>query len=54
MARRENQGGLWDVILGLDLQPPIVCAGFQTLSLASVQTLGRCNACLMKLALDQA
>jgi hypothetical protein len=40
--RRENQGNLWDLTLGLDLQLPIVsqCAGFGTLSLASVQNLG--------------
>jgi hypothetical protein len=43
MAGRENQGNLWDLASGqgLDLQPPIVCAGFRTLSLASVQNLGR-------------
>ncbi len=32
MAGRENQGELWDLAAGLDLQPPIVCAGFRTLS----------------------
>ena len=40
MAGRENQGDLWDLASGLDLQPPIVCAGFRTLSLASVQIWG--------------
>ncbi len=41
MAGRDNQGDLWDLTSGLDLQPPIVCAGFWTLSLAFVQILGR-------------
>jgi hypothetical protein len=41
MAGRENQGDLWDLASGLDLQLSIVCAGFRTLSLASVQNLGR-------------
>ena len=41
MAGRENQGDLWELTSGLDLQPPIVCAGFRILSLASVQILGR-------------
>ena len=41
MAGLENQGDLWDLASGLDPQPPIVCAGFRTLSLASVQNLGR-------------
>ncbi len=41
MAGQENQGDLWELNLGLDLQLPIVCAGFRTLSLASVQNLGR-------------
>ena len=41
MAGRENQGDLWDLTLGLDLKLPIVCAGLRTLSLASVQKLGR-------------
>ena len=42
MAGRENQGDLWDLTSGLDLQPPIEwAAGFMTLSLASVQNLGR-------------
>ncbi len=40
MAGLENQGELWDLTSELDLQPPIVCAGFRTLSLASVQNLG--------------
>ena len=40
MAGRENQGDLWVLSIGLDLQLPIVCAGFRTLSLASVQSLG--------------
>ena len=40
MAGRENQGDLSDLTSGLDLQPPIVCAGFRTLSLASVQNFG--------------
>ena len=52
MAVRENQGDLWDLAQGLDLQPPIVCAGFRTLSLASVQNLRSLIARLMKLALD--
>ncbi len=41
MAGRENQGYLWDLASGLDLQLPIVGAGFRTLPLASVQNLGR-------------
>ncbi len=41
MAGQENQGYLWELTSGIDLQPPIVCAGFRTLSLASVQNLGR-------------
>ncbi len=41
MAGGENQGDLWDLTSGLDLQPPIVWAGFRTLSFASVQNLGR-------------
>ncbi len=41
MAERENQGDLWDMASGLDLQPPILCADFRTLSLVSVQNLGR-------------
>ena len=52
MAGRENQGDLWVLSSGLDLQPPIVCAGFRTLSLASVQSLECRDAVLMKLALD--
>ena len=43
MARRENQGDLWVLSSGLDLQLPIVCAG-----------LGHRDARLMKLALDRA
>ena len=39
MAGREDHGDLWVLSSGLDLQLPIVCAGFRTLSLASVQTL---------------
>ena len=54
MAGRENQGDLWDLTSGHDLQPPIECAGFRTLSLASVQNLRRFIARLMKLALDRA
>ncbi len=41
MAGRENQVDLWDLASGLDLQLPFVCADFRTLSLASVQNLGR-------------
>ena len=52
MAGRENQGDFWVLSSGLDLQLPMVCAGFRTLSLASVQCLGRRDARLMKLALD--
>ena len=54
MAGRENQGDRWFLTSGLDLQLPIVCAGFRTLSLASLQSLGQRDARLMKLALDQA
>ena len=56
MAGRENQGDLWvlSIMIGLDLQLPIVCAGFRTLSLASVQSLGHRDTRLMKLALDRA
>ncbi len=54
MAGRENQGDLWVLPLWIDLQPPIVCADFRTLSLASVQNLGHREAYLIKLALDQA
>ena len=54
MAGRENQGDLWVLSFRLDLQLPIVRAGFRTLSLASVQSLGHRDACLMKLALDLA
>ena len=54
MAGRENQGYLWVLSSGLDLQLPIqvVCAGFRTLSLASVQSLGHRDVRLLKLALD--
>ena len=54
MTGRENQGDLWVLSLGLYLQLPIVCAGFRTLALASVQNLGHREASLMKLALDLA
>ncbi len=54
MAGRENQGDLWDLTYRLDLHLPAVCAGFRTLSLASVQNLGRSDAQLMKFALDRA
>ena len=54
MAVRENSGDLWVLSSGLDLQLPIVCTGFRTLSLASVQKLGHRDARLMKLALDRA
>jgi hypothetical protein len=40
MAGQEIEGDLWDQSLGLDLLPPIACAGFRTLFLASVQNLG--------------
>ncbi len=53
MAARENQGDLWDLTWRLVLQLPIECAGFRTLSLASVQILGCSDACLMKVALDR-
>ena len=54
MAGQENEGDLWEQSLGLDLLPPTVCAGFRTLSLASVQNLGSRDPCLTKLALDLA
>ena len=54
MAGQEIEGDLWDQCLGLDLLPPIACAGFRTLSLASVQNLGSRDPRLTKLALDQA
>ncbi len=54
MAGREIQGDIWDLTSGLDLQLPIVCAGFRTLSLASVQNLGSWDTRLLKLALDLA
>ncbi len=53
MAGQEIEGDLWDQSLGLDLLPPIACAGFKTLSLASVQKWGSRDPCFMKLALDQ-
>jgi hypothetical protein len=40
MAGQEIEGDLWDQSLGLELLPPFVCAGFRTLSLASVQNWG--------------
>jgi hypothetical protein len=40
MAGQEIESDHWDESLGLDLLPPFVCAGFRTLSLASVQNLG--------------
>ena len=52
MAGRENQGDLWNLASELDLQPPVVCADFRTLSLASVQNLGHGDTRLMKLALE--
>ena len=54
MAGRENQGDHWVLTSGLDLHLPIVCAGFRTLSLASVQNFRRKDARFMKLALDGA
>ncbi len=35
MAGQEIEGDLWDQSLGLDLLPPIACAGFRTLHLES-------------------
>ncbi len=52
MAGQENQGDLWDLASGLDLQQTIVCASFRILSLASVQNLGIRDARFMKSALD--
>ncbi len=53
MAGQEIEGDLWDQSLRLDdLLPPIACAGFRTLSLASVQNLGSRDPRLTKLALD--
>ncbi len=43
MAGLENQGDLWDLTSGLDLQQPIECAGFRTLSLAPVQKFEALN-----------
>ncbi len=56
MAGQEIEGDLcqWDQSLGLDLLPTIACAGFRTLSLASVQNLGSRDPRLTKLALDRA
>ena len=54
MAGRENQGDRWVLSSGLDLQLPIVCAGFRALSLASVQSLRQRDSRLMKIALDLA
>ena len=54
MAGRENQGDLWVLSPGLGLQLPIVCTGFRTLSLASVQSLEHRDARLMKSALGRA
>ncbi len=54
MAGQEIEGDLWNQSLGLDLLPPFVCAGFRTLSLASVQNLGSRDPRLAKLTLDQA
>jgi hypothetical protein len=38
MAGQENQGDLRVLSLGIDLLAPVVCAGFMTLSLTTVQT----------------
>ena len=54
MAGQEIEGDLWDQSLGLDLLSTIACAGFRTLSLASVQNLGSRDPRLTKLALDRA
>jgi hypothetical protein len=54
MAGQEIEGGLWDQSLGLDLLPTIVCSGFRTLFLASVQNLGSKDPRLTKLAFDPA
>jgi hypothetical protein len=54
MAGQEIEGDLWDQSLGFDLLSTIMCAGFRTLSLASVQNLGSRYPSLTKLALDQA
>ncbi len=53
MAGQANGGDLWDLSLGHYLQPSTVCAGFRTLSLASVQNLGSRDPRFMKLALDK-
>jgi hypothetical protein len=54
MVGQDIEGDLWDQSLGLDLLPPIVCAGFRTLSLDSVPNLGSRDPRLTKLALDPA
>jgi hypothetical protein len=54
MAGQEIEDDLWDQSLGLDLLQTMVCIGFRTLSLASVQNLGSRDPRLTKLALDQA
>jgi hypothetical protein len=54
MAGQENQGDLWGMSSRLDLLPLIVCSGFRTLSLSSVQNLGSRDRRLTKLDLDQA
>ncbi len=55
MVAQENQGDLCFFFpKGLDLPPPIVCAGFRTLSVASVQNMVCRGAHLMELALDRA
>jgi hypothetical protein len=53
MAGRANEGFLRGLSLGLDLLPSNMCAGFRTLSLASVQKLGSRDPHLMKLSLDK-
>jgi hypothetical protein len=53
MAGQANEGDLLGLSFGLDLLPPTVCAGFRTLSLASVQNLGSRYPGLMKSALDK-
>ncbi len=53
-AGLKKLGDFWVLTSGLDLQPPTVCAGFRTLSLVSVQNLGRRDSHLMKLPLDRA
>jgi hypothetical protein len=53
MAGLAYEGDLWGLSLGHALLPLTVCAGFSTLSLASVQNLGSRDPGLMKLALDK-